>query len=271
LATAIITPSEYIQTDKTNKIIKNTGLVFDDVFLMKDAGVQYASVGAGKAGKGKSDLPKRIFQNSKDHNFSEPFYTGSQIAKGGWYIDRKTSIWFRKNYKEILKDNEWVHFTKVVFDSNRKIIWRQTADTIYAALMDFSAYFGKTIHAALIKKDYENKISYEYCLAILNSKYIDYIYRKKVLETGKVFPQVKLRYLRDLPFVIPKKQEHEVIVQLVKQMIKSQKDIRSEVENSNEWQKLKNEIDKIDRQINQKVYGLYGLTEKEIEIVEKNS
>ncbi|MEA3463663.1 MAG: N-6 DNA methylase, partial [Patescibacteria group bacterium] len=41
--------------DFKKSIIKDTELKFDDVFLLKDAGVQYASTGAGKAGKGKSD------------------------------------------------------------------------------------------------------------------------------------------------------------------------------------------------------------------------
>jgi len=88
-----------------NAIIKNTGLTFDEVFLLKDAGIQYASVGAGKAGKGKSDLPERIFQNKKDNIFDTPFYTGSNIAKGGWFIDKNVSTCFRVNYKDIVKEN----------------------------------------------------------------------------------------------------------------------------------------------------------------------
>ncbi|MBI4992943.1 MAG: hypothetical protein HZC26_02295 [Candidatus Magasanikbacteria bacterium] len=54
-------------------IIKDTGITFDEVFLLKDAGVQYASVGAGKSGKGKSDLPQRIFSDHQDTIFDMPF------------------------------------------------------------------------------------------------------------------------------------------------------------------------------------------------------
>jgi len=251
-----------------NAIIKNTGLTFDEVFLLKDAGIQYASVGAGKAGKGKSDLPERIFQNKKDNIFDTPFYTGSNIAKGGWFIDKNVSTWFRGNYKDIVKENEWVHFTKEVFDAPKKIVWRQTADTIYATIMDFAGYFGKTIHAGLIKPECEKKFSYEYALAIFNSKYIDFIYRLKVLETGKVFPQVKLKYLRDLPFVIGAKSQQKKISVLAEKMLVLNKEFRAEPENSDQWKKIKDEIAKTDKKIDEEVYGLYGLGEEERKIVE---
>jgi len=41
-------------------------------------------------------------------------------------------------------------------------------------------------------------------------------------------------------------------------------------ENSNEWQKLKDEIEKTDRKIDEEVYKLYGLTPGEIKIIEKS-
>jgi type I restriction-modification system DNA methylase subunit len=249
-------------------LIKETGTTFDDVFLLKDAGVQYASVGAGKAGKGKSDLPKRIFQDHQDQTFSAPFYAGSNIARGGWLIDNNVKSWFREDYKGILKENEWVHFAKQVFESPKKIVWRQTADNINAAIMNFKAYFGKTIHAALIKEDYTKKFSYEYALAIFNSKYIRYIYRQKVLETGKVFPQVKLKYLRDLPFVMGNEQQEKEITQKSRKMIKLRRELQNQAENSNQWHATKADIKKTNRRIDQLVYKLYDLTPEEVKIIE---
>ena len=139
---------------------------------------------------------------------------------------------------------------------------------IYATIMDFEAYFGKTIHAGLIKDEYKDKFGYEYALAIFNSKYIDYLYRQKVLETGKVFPQVKLKYLRDLPFVIAKPKQEGSVASLAKKMIELNKKLREVADNSNDWQKLQDEIAKTDQKVDQEVYKLYGLTEEEIKIVE---
>ena len=248
-------------------IVKDTGLTFGDVFYLKDAGVQYASVGAGKAGKGKSDLPERIFSDKKDKIFDIPFYTGSNIERGGWYINDNIKSWFRSSYKKIIKQGEWVHFTKDVFESEKKIIWRQTADTIHAALMNFSAYFGKTIHAGLIKEEYQDKISFEYALAIFNSRYIRFAYQQKVKEVGKVFPQVKLRYLKPLPFVIGNKAQQKKLSDLAKQMIELQKEFHGAIENSEKWKKLKIEIERTDSKIDEEIYKLYGLTDEEITIV----
>ncbi|MEA3463608.1 MAG: TaqI-like C-terminal specificity domain-containing protein, partial [Patescibacteria group bacterium] len=164
---------------------------------------------------------------------------------------------------------EWVHFTKAVFDNDKKIVWRQTADTINAALMNFQAYFGKTIHAGLIKDKYKNKVDIYYALAIFNSKYIDYIYRHKVAETGKVFPQVKLKYLRDLPFVVGDKEQQKELSSLAKRMIKLNKQLQSIPENSDKWNSVKKEIEKVDGEIDERVYKLYDLTLKEREAVDK--
>ena len=41
------------------------------------------------------------------------------------------------------------------------------------------------------------------------------------------------------------------------------------IENSDQWQKIKDEITKTDKKIDQEVYKLYGLTEEEIAIIEK--
>ncbi|MBI2097886.1 MAG: N-6 DNA methylase [Candidatus Vogelbacteria bacterium] len=249
-------------------VSKDTGLTFDEVFLLKDAGIQYASVGAGKSGKGKSDLPKRIFSENEDNNHKIPFYTGSNIQRGGWLINHKVKSFFRNDYKSVVNQGEWVHFSKDVFDAPIKIIWRQTADTLHAALMNFPAYFGKTIHAALIRDEFKNRITYEYALAIFNSRFIDYLYRQKVLETGKVFPQVKLKYLRDLPFVIGTPKQIKEISHLAKKMIELNKKLSETEKNSNEWHKLKEEIESTDKKIDAEVYKLYGLKEEEIKIIE---
>ncbi|MBI4992942.1 MAG: restriction endonuclease subunit S [Candidatus Magasanikbacteria bacterium] len=197
-------------------------------------------------------------------------YTGSNISRNGWFIDDSIKTWFRSNYKVVVKKGEWVHFTKEVFDSDEKIVWRQTADTIHAAIMDFKAYFGKTIHAALFRDQYQKKVDIYYALAIFNSKYIDYLYCLKVLETGKVFPQVKLKYLRNLPFVIGGKSQQKSISDLAKKMIDLNRQLHSTPENSEKYNSIKSEIEKTDKMIDQKVYELYGLTEEEIGVVEGN-
>ncbi len=252
-------------------IVKDTGVTFDNVFLLKDAGIQYASTGAGKARKGESDLPERIFSETQDDIFDTPFYTGSNISRDKWFIEKEVTKYFRSSYKDIVKSGEWVHFTKDVFDAPQKIVWRQTSDCIKAAIMNFQAYFGKTIHAALIKDEYKNKIDIHYALAIFNSKYLDYLYHQKVMETGKVFPQVKLGYLRDMPFVIAPKEKQKTVSDLAKKMIAFNTELRETPEHSEKWERIRSDIAKTNRKIDEEVYKLYGLTEEETKIVEGNT
>jgi type II restriction/modification system DNA methylase subunit YeeA len=51
-------------------------------------------------------------------------------------------------------------------------------------------------------------------------------------------------------------------------MLALNKEFKQSIENSDQWQKLKDEIAKTDQKIDEEVYKLYGLTEEEIKIVE---
>lgn len=256
-------------TRKTNKIatniLKDTGLTFDDVFLIKDAGVKHQRTHIGKGEKGKSDLRERIYysgglENAADHSL----LTGSDINR--YILHREPAFILRSNFKEILSAGEIVYFDENMMNSNVKILWRQTADTIRAMVLK-KYWFTNTLQCAVLKDKYKN-LDILYALAIFNSSYIDYLYRQKVLETGKVFPQVKLKYLRDLPFVIGRKAQQEKISTLAQKMIELNKGLRKYEEDSNEWQTIKDEIAKTDQKIDQEVYKLYGLTAQEIKIVE---
>ena len=48
-------------------------------------------------------------------------------------------------------------------------------------------------------------------------------------------------------------------------------EIKKTTENSDQWQKIKAEIARTDKKIDEEVYGLYGLNKEEIEIVENSN
>lgn len=249
-------------------IIKNTGLTFDEVFLMKDAGINYQAVKIGKAEKGKSELGKLLFYECKKENENDvEYWKGSNIER--YYIQDKTDKFVKTDYKKFKKDNERVILNSDFFDLTPKILWRQTASSLIATVDKKGVWFGRSIIGAIINQDFKNKVNIYFALSIFNSKYIDFIYRQKVLETGKVFPQVKLKYLRDLPFVIGTKSQQKKITELAKKMLALNKEFRETTENSDQWHKIKDEIVKTDKKIDNEVYKLYGLTVKEIRIVEE--
>lgn len=60
------------------------------------------------------------------------------------------------------------------------------------------------------------------------------------------------------------------IDKLVKLILRLNIALAKAAENSDQWHKLKDEIAKTDKKIDEKVYRLYGLTEEEMEIIEGN-
>ena len=266
----LINPAQEQQADKVKEsIIKDTELKFDDVLLLKDAGINYQAVNVGKGKKGQSRLGQQLFYEGKKQKSSDvEYWKGVHINK--YFIQPKTDNFVRTDYKSFKLENERVILNKAFFELTPKIIWRQTASSIIASVDTRGIWFGRSIIGAALKGEYKNKVDIYYALAVFNSKYIDYIYKDKVAETGKVFPQVKLKYLRDLPFVIGAKKQQKELSELAKKMIKLNKQLQFISENSDKWNSVKKEIEKVDAEIDERVFGLYGLGEEERKIIENN-
>ncbi len=184
----------------SSSIFAKGSLVIDDVFELRDAGIQYHRSNIGLQNKGGSDLYERIFQKNTSRSFPNVVstYYGSLIDR--YFITDETDEVFNLDYKSVLNDNEQVSFSAESF-SKPKLLWRQTASTIKAVVSLDELWFRNTIQCAYLKPAYQ-EVDLHYCLAILNSKLFEYYYTQKVREQGRVFPQVKLTYLRQLPFII---------------------------------------------------------------------
>jgi hypothetical protein len=116
-----------------------------------------------------------------------------------------------------------------------------------------------SVHSTLLKKEYSNSISLSYILGILNSKLIEWFYKTESLESGRLFPQVKIERLRNLPIIISKDKN---IIKQIENIVG--KTIESKSSNPDkDTHKLENQIDEL-------VYKLYDLTGEEINIIEDN-
>ena len=78
-------------------------------------------------------------------------------------------------------------------------------------------------------------------------------------ETGKVFAQVKLTVLRELPIKVISESSQLPIIQLVDEIL-NMKHISSDTD-----------ISEKEDQINRLIYKIYNLTEDEIETIEQNN
>ena len=187
----------------------------------------------GNNNKFISDKP--IFENSKK------LLQGRDINK---YSLTYNNLFVNYSRSELLRARD-----ENIFLKKEKLLMRQTADSIIATI-DNSQFY--TIDSLFII--FSEIINLKYLLALLNSKLLNRQYQKINPEKGRVFAQVKIDYVNELPIIYDKVFEGKIIP-LVNKIIdtKSSKAIDTSI--------LESEIDQL-------IYQLYGLTEDEIKIVE---
>jgi len=153
-----------------------------------------------------------------------------------------------------------------------KILIRQTAERILAAYDPEKWYCLKSV--IIVQLDSHADLDYTYLLALLNSKLMDFLYSDLVGEQHRVFPEVKPVQLFKLPIrtidfsSATDKARHDRMVELVDTMLKLHKNLRA-AKTDHEKSLIQRQIDATDKQIDQLVYELYGLTDEEIRIVEE--
>ena len=240
-------------------VLGNEMITLDEVLNMKDAGFKYQRHNVGLANKGKNDLTQRIFykgSSKKEDPRDTPILIGKDI--NAYYYNEYPDKVLRYDFEDKLKENESTYYNKEIVSEPIKLIWRQTAPYFIGTILDHSLFFGNTIQAGIIKEKFKGNVSYEYLCGLLNSKYLRHLYEQIVKEGGRVFPQVKLEKLKPLPIVLDDKEKQLQIESLVKQIINAK-----HADPSADTSALESEIDRL-------VYQLYGLTEEEISVIEKN-
>ena len=146
-----------------------------------------------------------------------------------------------------------------------KIILKKLCFNLEAAIDDVGMFPINTTYCIT-----EKNLDLRYIVGVLNSKLMTYYARKKYASTALRGGYIELRVfqVRDLPVCTVSKAEEKLIVQLVDKIIAQKIELKLASENSDQWQKLKDEIVKTDQKIDEEVYKLYGLTEEEIRVVE---
>ena len=138
--------------------------------------------------------------------------------------------------------------------------------------MDYrGVWFGRSIIAIIAPP--ESPYQMEYFLGLLNSRYFLWLYRELVQETGRVFAQVKLSKINQLPIRVidfsdpGEKTGHHDVVSKVEKMLDAKKHL-TEAKTDRDKTYYENRCTALDRQIDHLVYDLYGLTEEEVGIIE---
>jgi hypothetical protein len=246
-------PQEYFNNISYNRFRlffeKNQKLLVDKLQVGSKSLSKFVNFSSGLIGKKGKD--KIISKEKRVASWHPGLLSGSEIKKyvvnyGGNFIHFDTKV-----LKSGFKDANYFE---------PKILLRQTGDSLVAAYDDNNLLCLNNIHVGNLK---DKKYSLKYILALLNSTLINYYYRLISLETGRTMAQTDIETLELLPVKIPSSNIQNKIVYLVDQILFITKD-KDYLENSQKQAK----VHEYERQIDQTVYKLYGLTDGEIEIVE---
>jgi hypothetical protein len=121
----------------------------------------------------------------------------------------------------------------------------------------------------------KNDIPYHpfYILALLNSNVLDFFIKRTSTTFRGGYYSFGKQYIENIPirsidFSNPKeKKSHDDLVKLVDVMLDLRK--REQKAKGHELEQLKRQMDKTDREIDERVYELYGVTEDEKRLVER--
>ena len=215
----------------------------------------------------------------------KPFYTSTELHK--YYGNENNKLWViytTSKFKNKSEMKPYPHlkahldrFTQVITSDNKpyglhrareeqffrgeKIVsLRKTAEPCFT-YTDFDCYVSQSYNVIKTKR-----FNLKFLTAILNSNVIKFWLRYKGKMQGDNF-QVDKEPLLGLPLIVPTEAEQTHLSALVDQMITAQEQLNSAISDSDK-KFLQQRVDILDKQINTVVYGLYGLTEEEIKVVE---
>jgi len=180
-----------------------------------------------------------------------------QSLRGRPYFDRSSKKWYEL----------WCPREPELFLSP-KIIGPEIAKRGEFTLARDPLFFNNKVKGVVLKDGAD--LSLEQLLGILNSSLLHFLHRLLAAPKGGGFFEVKTRTMGELP-IAPRSGNEQVFEELdalVISMLGLNKD-RDNTKIQHDRKLIQRQIDATDKQIDQLVYELYGLTDEEIRIVEE--
>ena len=231
------TNDDSILCSKTNPIIQKierAGVVLGSIVEIWQGLIAYA----GK------DQPRIWTSTEKETEYHRKLLYGRDISK--------YSITWSGEY---LKYGEWLHRPRpsYIFDKEKILVQRIRNPKLITRLVcayDIDGYINGTGLSNIVLLDqYKDIYSLKYIIGILNSKLINYWFSYYFIDVN-----IKPEQLRKIP--LPETKTNQEIILFVEQILS----IKRKASNA--------DTSAIEREIDHKVYELYGLTDEEIRVIE---
>lgn len=193
-----------------------------------------------------------------------PELAGSDV--GRYVLNRKKGAW--------IKYGPWLHdYRSMDWLTGPRIIIREIAGKQpYSVCATYTEETYCNYKTTLVVASSDNtNFSMKYLTGILNSRFLSYLYPlvSNKIVTG-TFPRLTVRDIKKLPvptLTSSEKSIHDKIVALVEKMLALHQQLAA-AKTPQDTTLLQRQIAATDKQIDQLVYALYGLTEEEIALVE---
>ena len=184
---------------------------------------------------------------------------------------------YETNEKNLfLKYGAWLarNWKNTSFYETPKIAIRETGSRIIATIDADNRYFLSSLYA-IYPKSSDEMLSLQFILGILNSKLATYFIKKVALDlTHGAFTKMRTNQLARLPIHKidfsnkSERAQYNKMGKLIEKMLDVHKR-QSEAKIPSDKESFQRQADATDKQIDQLVYQLYGLTDEEIKIVEE--
>ena len=246
-----------------DRIVANIGTVGDHFDVR--SGLQAYERGKGTPPQTVLDVADHVFDRKRrEDNDSYQYLQGEDVAR---YDLRWSGMWMQYG-AWLAQPRELAIFTRP------RVLLReitgQLPNCLHATFSDKPYLNNKSILNVLHPTD--DRDSLLALLAILNSRLLSLYYKHRAVKSArKLFPKVVIRNLREFPF--PKNGDCPEILRassVATQMLDLHKRLAA-TKTPSDKTAIQRQIGATDRQIDQLVYQLYGLTNEEIKMLEETT
>ncbi len=241
-----ILPADKKQNALLTKLLSEQYTMLDNYLMLKWT-ISFHAAGLRK---------KFLFPEKPESKFAKKLIGGKSFAGnsdieryklnwGGWWINYDEEL--AKKYKNPLPPKE-------IFEQE-KIIICQNALRLRATFDNQNYYCKDTFFVASLNNESKGKFNLKFFLALLNSKLLHYYYANiyKGTHVAGGYLHYLIGYLESLPVAQPSKKQQSEIVALVEKILKC---------------KDRKNFRILDKEIDARIYELYGLSTEEKNIVE---
>jgi hypothetical protein len=195
----------------------------------------------------------------KPTNNYVPILVGKDINRYHIHFSNR-HIKYQYNNKSDFKTKEIFERPKILVQRIRNLSLKRR---LISTLDENNYYTMNTLRIIYIKN---NKYDLRYILALLNSSLINYYFAKSFNNKD-----IYAYQLEKIPIKLAEQKEQSKIKSLVDKILLLNQKIESlHNKNTNENKKIEGEIIKIDKEIDDLVYKIYGITDEEKKIIEES-